>query len=135
MVVIFSLQIETNYGQQTVKYNLTYDGNMDGVSSMSNTENGYGFQLFSLAKATQDLLFGSIETSYGGESTTMDSSVISAAFFDTSQNDFVWGDVPRGIGTGHWRPLIGVMMYSRSCSRTQLWDTVHRSLGNQFRPS
>ncbi|KAG8931806.1 hypothetical protein FRC01_000785 [Tulasnella sp. 417] len=102
----FTVQI-TN-GLQSVSYNVTHTGDLPPSGSAaldagSNfTELHYAQQLASISTATRSLLLGSISVMHGASTDTprFDSSVISAAFFDTSLNSgtaFTWGNVARGI--------------------------------------
>ncbi|KAG9045197.1 hypothetical protein FS837_006845 [Tulasnella sp. UAMH 9824] len=100
----FAIQI-TN-GQQSVDYTVTQKGDLppsgSDAAGLSPAELHYSQQLASLSVVTRSLLFGSISILHGASTNTpqFDSSIISAAFFDTSLNsgnDFTWGNVARGI--------------------------------------
>lgn len=100
-------QIQITNGQQFVNYTVTQTGYLPPSSGTEAAdlpipELLYGHQLASLSTVTRSLLFGSISILHGASTNTpqFDSSIISAAFFDTSLNsgnDFTWGNVARGI--------------------------------------
>ena len=101
------LKISFRNGQQAVSYNVTHTGDLfdatsSGASGLPGEEYAYLLQLSSVSVATRSLLLGSVSVLHGasGDIPRLRSSVLSAAFFDSSLNsgsELTWGDVPRGI--------------------------------------
>ncbi|KIO27291.1 hypothetical protein M407DRAFT_23469 [Tulasnella calospora MUT 4182] len=103
----YDFTIQFTNGQQSVNYNVTHTGDLPPsagteAGSLSASELHYSQQLASISAATRSLLLGTVSILHGASTDTpkFDSSIISAAFFDTSLNsgtDFIWGNVARGI--------------------------------------
>lgn len=106
-VVTIVPQVRILNGQQSVGYNVTHTGPLldtqdPEVTKLHQDEYLQLLQISSLSATTRSFLLGSVSILHGASDDTpqFSSSVISAAFFDTSLNtgtDLTWGDVPRGI--------------------------------------
>ena len=101
------LQVRILNGQQSVSYNVTHTGPMMDTQDPEATGLGHDdyhhlLQISSLSATTRSLLLGAVSILRGVSDYTPEfsSSVISAAFFDTSLHsgtDFTWGNVSGGI--------------------------------------